>query len=95
VMKRITGLMALIIAMLVGTASAMAATPVVGQDNNVAVTGGGKTVTVGTGQLPATGGSSGGSATQAVNHNTVAVSVGNGSEANAQGGNTTAQSGNA
>ena len=32
---------------------------------------------------------------QTVNHNTVSVGVGNGSEADAQGGNTTASSGNA
>ena len=48
-MKRITGLMALLVAMALGTASAWAATPEVGQGNTAAVTAGNKTVTVGTG----------------------------------------------
>src|SRR5204863_1378332 len=95
VMKRITGLMALLVAMALGTASAWAATPEVGQGNTAAVTAGNKTVTVGTGHVPVTDGGGKGASQQAINHNTVAVAAGNESEANAQGGDTTASSGNA
>src|SRR5436309_2901116 len=89
-MKRITGLMALLVAMALGTASAWAATPEVGQGNTAAVTAGNKTVTVGTGHVPVTDGGGKGASQQAINHNTVAVAAGNESEANAHGGNANA-----
>ncbi len=69
-MKRITGLVALFAAMLLGTASAWAVVPEAGHDDAPPATAAGKAATPGTGQVPVTDGGRGGSATQAVRDNT-------------------------
>ena len=96
-MRKLTGLVALVAAMALGTVPASAGLPVPDQGNSSGITQGDNTASGG--NANATGGDGGNADTgnvQVLNGNAISVSIGGqDSEASAEGGDTSAQSGDA